>query len=111
VASETALLPWQRAIADAIVEAGVEAVAWVPDARLRGIVDALDGTVIHTLTREEECVGFAGIGMPLVISMRGTLGESNPAQVPMGRATRALLEALTIQSLPLTDPDAAAAAS
>jgi sulfopyruvate decarboxylase subunit alpha len=49
--------------------------------------------------------------MPLVISMRGTLGESNPAQVPMERATRALLEALTIQSLPVTHPDAAAAAA
>ena len=28
-----------------------------------------------------------GIGVPLVLSMRGTLGEANPSQVPMGRAT------------------------
>jgi hypothetical protein len=62
VASETAPLPWQRAIADAIVEAGVEAVAWVHDACLRGIVGALDGTVIHTLTREEGASALRGSG-------------------------------------------------
>ena len=86
---------------------------------------------MRTLTREEECVGFAcgfsaaggrpavlmqcsglgnalnalgsfaipyAIGIPLVLSMRGTLGEENPSQVPMGRATTALLAALGIQS-------------
>ncbi len=75
---------------------------------------------VRTLTREEECIGYAcgyaaaggrtavlmqcsglgnalnalgsfaipyAIGIPLVLSMRGTLGEENPAQVPMGRAT------------------------
>jgi sulfopyruvate decarboxylase subunit alpha len=141
MASEpTAPLLWQRAIADALAEAGVETVAWVPDARLRGIVETLDGPAVRTLTREEECVGYAcgfgaaggraavlmqcsglgnalnalgslaipyGIGVPLVISMRGTLGESNPAQVPMGRATRSLLDALAIQSFAVADPDEA----
>ncbi len=101
--------------------AGVSAVAYVPDARLRGVIAALDDSIaVRTLTREEECVGFAcgysaaggrpavlmqcsglgnalnalgsfaipyAIGIPLVLSMRGTLGEENPAQVPMGRAT------------------------
>jgi sulfopyruvate decarboxylase alpha subunit len=38
-----------------------------------------------------------GLGIPLVLSMRGTLGEGNPAQVPMGRATPAVLEALGVQ--------------
>lgn len=38
-----------------------------------------------------------GLAVPLVVSMRGTLGERNPSQLPMGRATRPLLEALGIQ--------------
>ncbi|NMI01705.1 thiamine pyrophosphate-binding protein [Pseudonocardia acidicola] len=41
------------------------------------------------------------LGLPLVISMRGTLGERNPSQVPIGRATRSLLDALGVQSFPL----------
>jgi len=39
-----------------------------------------------------------GLGLPLVLSMRGTLGEGNPSQVPMGRATPAVLDALGIQA-------------
>lgn len=38
-----------------------------------------------------------GLTAPLVISMRGTLGEQNPAQVSMGQATAPLLTALGIQ--------------
>ena len=131
-------LDWQRAIADALAAAGVGAVAYVPDARLRGVIAALDGSIaVRTLTREEECVGFAcgysaaggrpavlmqcsglgnalnalgsfalpyAIGIPLVLSMRGTLGEENPSQVPMGRATAGLLAALGIQSYPVHAP-------
>src|SRR5438874_1368552 len=54
-------LAWQQAIADAIVAAEVTAVAYVPDARLRGIVTALraGGVPVRTLTREEECIGYA----------------------------------------------------
>lgn len=37
-----------------------------------------------------------GIALPLVLSMRGTIGERNPSQIPIGRATRAFLEALGI---------------
>jgi sulfopyruvate decarboxylase subunit alpha len=135
-------LDWQRAIAGAITKARVDTVAYVPDARLRGIVAELDGPDAMILTREEECVAFAsgqlavgrraavlmqcsglgnalnalgslcspyGLMPPLVISMRGTLGERNPSQVPMGRATPALLEALGIQVFTLADPDAAQA--
>ena len=50
-----------------------------------------------------------GLGIPLVLSMRGTLGEGNPSQVPMGRATPAVLDALGIQSFrlrPLSDVEA-----
>jgi sulfopyruvate decarboxylase subunit alpha len=134
-------LDWQREIAAAIVEADVDVVAYVPDARLRGIVAALEPhTTVRTLTREEECIGYAcgftaaggrtavlmqcsglgnalnalgsfaipyALGIPLVLSMRGTLGEENPAQVPMGRATVALLDALGVQSFPVNEAHAA----
>jgi sulfopyruvate decarboxylase alpha subunit len=138
------VLDWQRAVAAAVRDAGVDTVAYVPDARLRGIVDALghDGPRLRVLTREEECVAYAaghgaagrravvlmqcsglgnalnalgsfalpyGIGVPLIVSMRGTLGETNPAQVPMGRATPSLLAALGIQAFSVTDPDRAGA--
>jgi sulfopyruvate decarboxylase TPP-binding subunit len=39
-----------------------------------------------------------GLGFGLVLSMRGTLGERNPSQVPLGRATVRLLALLGIQS-------------
>jgi len=45
-----------------------------------------------------------GLGMPIVISMRGTIGERNPAQVPMGRATVPILTALGIQAFTARDP-------
>jgi sulfopyruvate decarboxylase alpha subunit len=135
----TEALDWQRDIASALAAGGVEAIAYVPDARLRGIVAELEtrDVRVRTLTREEECVGWAcgfaaaggrpavlmqcsglgnalnalgsfaipyAIGIPLVLSMRGTLGEENPSQVPMGRATTGLLAALGIQSFPVADP-------
>jgi sulfopyruvate decarboxylase subunit alpha len=134
-------LDWQREIAAALVEAEVDVVAYVPDARLRGIVSALESqTKVRTLTREEECVGYAcgfaaaggrtavlmqcsglgnalnalgsfaipyAIGIPLVLSMRGTLGEENPSQVPMGRATAGLLDALGVQAFAVSDARAA----
>jgi sulfopyruvate decarboxylase alpha subunit len=39
-----------------------------------------------------------GLGFPLVLSMRGTLGERNPAQVPLGRTTVELLSLLAVPS-------------
>jgi sulfopyruvate decarboxylase subunit alpha len=138
-------LDWQSRIADAIRAAGVETVAYVPDARLRGIVSALeayDVPRLRILTREEECLAYAcghlaagrramvlmqcsglgnalntlgslclpyGLGVPMVVSMRGTLGEGNLAQVPMGRATPAILGALDIQAFTLVDPERAGA--
>ena len=32
--------------------------------------------------------------MPMIVTMRGDFGEFNPAQVPMGQATQAVLEAM-----------------
>jgi sulfopyruvate decarboxylase TPP-binding subunit len=54
------------------------------------------------------CVPY-GIGVPIILSMRGTLGERNPSQVPMGRATPSLLAALEIQAFPVADPERARA--
>lgn len=45
------------------------------------------------------------IPMLLLISERGRLGEFNPVQVPLGRATPRILEALGIQSFALEDQD------
>jgi sulfopyruvate decarboxylase alpha subunit len=126
---------WQDALAAAIVGAKTDVIAYVPDSRLRGVIAAIDDAIrVRTLTREEECIGFAAgfraaggrpvvmmqssglgnslnaigslvvpyrLGFPLVVTMRGTLGERNPSQVPIGRATRALLDAFGIQAYPL----------
>jgi sulfopyruvate decarboxylase subunit alpha len=136
-------LTWQQRLADELTEAGVEVAAWVPDKRLAPIADRLAqrGVPLRTLTREDECFGYAaghraaggtplvmiqcsglgnslnaigslvipyGLGFPVVISMRGTLGERNPSQMPLGRTTVAMLEALGVQAFPLASPDAVA---
>jgi sulfopyruvate decarboxylase TPP-binding subunit len=36
--------------------------------------------------------------VPLIVSMRGTLGETNPVQVPLGIATPTLLQSIGVQS-------------
>jgi len=129
-------LDWQHGLADVLAARGVTAAAYVPDTRLQGILAALAGHGIRmrSLTREEECVGYAAgeriaggrpvvlmqssglgnainalgslavpyrLGIPLVVSMRGTLGEANPSQVLMGRAAVPLLSALGIQTFSL----------
>ena len=137
-------MSWQEVLADALVDAGVEVAAWVPDKRLAPIGVRLTqrGIPLRALTLEEECFGYAagyraaggmplvlvqcsglgnslnaigslvipyGLGFPVVVSMRGTLGERNPAQMPLGRTTVAMLEALGVQAFPLRNPDVAAA--
>ena len=121
------------AIAEALVAAGVDRAAWVPDKRLVPIAARLEelGVPVRTLAREDECVGFAagyraagglpavlmqssglghslnalgslaipfGLAFPLVVSMRGTLGERNRSQTDIGRTTAAMLAQLGIQS-------------
>src|SRR3954468_12569189 len=130
---------WQEILADALIAAGVEVAAWVPDKRLAPIAARLAerGIPLRTLTREDECFGYAagyraaggmplvmvqcsglgnslnaigslvvpyGLGFPVVLSMRGTLGERNPAQMALGRTTVTTLAALGIQAFPLTEP-------
>jgi sulfopyruvate decarboxylase subunit alpha len=53
------------------------------------------------------CFKPYGVGVPMVLSMRGTLGETNPVQVPMGRATKPGLDALDIQHFSITDAGSA----
>jgi sulfopyruvate decarboxylase subunit alpha len=139
----TSPLDWSTAVADTLVRRGVTVAAFVPDTRLQGILQRLAecNVCLRSLTREEECVGYAAgqriagkrpvvlmqssglgnainalgslvvpyrLGIPLVVSMRGTLGEANPSQVPMGRATVPLLNALGIQAFALRVAAAAA---
>src|SRR5262249_21382106 len=130
---------WQQALAHALIDAGAEVVLWVPDKRLAPIGTRLAerGVPLRTLTREDECFGYAagyraaggmpvvlaqcsglgnslnaigslvipyGLAFPVVLSMRGTLGERNPAQMPLGRTAVAMLDALGVQAFPLRDP-------
>jgi sulfopyruvate decarboxylase alpha subunit len=127
---------WQQALADALIDAGVEVALWVPDKRLAPIGTRLAerGIPLRTLTREEECFGYAagyraaggtpvvlaqcsglgnslnaigslvipyGLAFPVVLSMRGTLGERNPAQMPLGRGTVGMLDAVGVQAFTL----------
>ena len=137
--TEAAASTWQAELARALAEGGVEAAAWVPDKRLAPVVEALAAlsVPVRTLTREEECVGWAagyraaggtplvlmqcsglgnslnaigslvvpyGLGFPLILSMRGALGERNPAQIALGRTAVPMLELLGIQAFRLRRP-------
>jgi sulfopyruvate decarboxylase subunit alpha len=131
---------WQQELADALVEAGVEVAAWVPDKRLAPIGARLAerGIPCRTLPREEECFAYAagfraaggmplvmvqssglgnslnaigsfvipyGLGFPAVISMRGSLGERNPSQMSLGRATAGTLDLLGVEAFSLSAPE------
>jgi sulfopyruvate decarboxylase alpha subunit len=135
-------LAWQTVIADTLTARGVTMAVYVPDTRLQPIIARLadNGVCLRSLTREEECVGYAAgqriagqrpvvlmqnsglgnalnaigslavpyrLGLPLVVSMRGTLGEANPSQVPLGRAASSLLATLGIQSFSVRSAAAA----
>lgn len=145
-ASNEEPLDWQLAIADTLTAQGVTVAAYVPDTRLQGILFRLadNGVRMRSLTREEECIGYAAgqriagkrpvvlmqssglgnalnalgslavpyrLGLPLVISMRGTLGEANPSQVPLGRAAAQFLRALGVQAFSLRTATAAVQAT
>src|SRR3954453_22701114 len=134
-------MTWQEEFGDAFIEACVEVAAWVPDKRLAPVAERLArrGIPLRTLTREEECFGYAagyraaggmplvlvqcsglgnslnaigslvipyGLGFPVVVSMRGTLGERNPAQMPLGRTTVAMRDALGVPLFSLSEPGA-----
>jgi sulfopyruvate decarboxylase subunit alpha len=46
-----------------------------------------------------------GYGFPMVLSMRGSLGERNPSQLPLGQATPALLRSLGLEPFSLRRPE------
>ncbi len=129
---------WQEQLARALLKTGIEVAVWVPDKRLAPIAASLaaDDLPVRTLTREEECIGYAagyraaggmpvvlmqcsglgnsinslsslaipfGLGFPVLLSMRGTLGERNPAQVGLGRTAVDMLALLGVQSFSLRD--------
>lgn len=142
----TGSLDWQLSVADALAAGGVTVAAYVPDKRLQGILARLadHGVCMRSLTREEECVGYAAgqriagkrpvvlmqssglgnalnalgslavpyrLGLPLVISMRGSFGEANPSQIPLGRAAAQFLGSLGVQAFSLRAAAAAASAT
>src|SRR3954462_3051971 len=79
-------MSWQTALADALVDAGVEVAAWVPDKRLAPIGTQLAerGIPLRTLTREEECFGYAAGhraagGLPVVLAQCSGLGKARHA--------------------------------
>jgi sulfopyruvate decarboxylase subunit alpha len=51
-----------------------------------------------------------GIACPMIVSLRGEIGDRNVAQVPLGRAIRGILDELGIQSTWITDGAKAGAA-
>src|ERR1700684_3647278 len=59
--SDVPRLDWQLVIADTLAAHGVTVAAYVPDTRLQGILSRLAelGVCLRSLTREEECVGYA----------------------------------------------------
>src|SRR5580698_6955072 len=60
-ATDEQRLDWQLAVADTLTARGVTVAAYVPDTRLQGILSRLadNGVAMRSLTREEECVGYA----------------------------------------------------
>ncbi len=86
---------------------GLAAGAWLGGARAVVLMQSSGvGNLPNALAMAQECA------FPLVIlvTMRGEDGETNPWQVPMGRATGPLLEAMGVEVRRVTDPGDVAAA-
>ena len=92
-------MTWQEALARELVAGGVDVAAQVPDSRLDGVVRGLAARDlrVRTLTREEECVGYAaGVaspgGRPLVLIQCSGLGNALNAlgslAIPYGLGSR-----------------------
>ena len=64
------------------------------------------GNIINALGTIKEC----RVPLPMIITMRGEYGEFNPWQVPMGQATRAVLEAMGVVVQTAAEPEAVAPA-
>jgi len=64
------------------------------------------GNIINVLGTIREC----RVPLPMIITMRGEYGEFNPWQVPMGQATRSVLEAMDVVVQSALEPEAVAPA-
>jgi sulfopyruvate decarboxylase alpha subunit len=64
------------------------------------------GNLINALGAVQEC----GFPFLMVATMRGEDGEFNPWQVPMGRATSAVLEAMGVEVKRVSEPEKVGAA-
>ena len=91
-------MTWQDALADELAAGGVDVAVQVPDSRLDGVVRGLAarGTRIRTLTREEECVGYAaGVrlagGRPLALMQCSGLGNALNALGSLGNLLAVVL--------------------
>jgi sulfopyruvate decarboxylase alpha subunit len=85
-----------RAVALTTEEEGVAmlAGAWLGGARGVLLMQSSGvGNCINMLSLNQEC----RIPLLALITMRGEWGEFNPQQVPMGRSTQAVLEAVGVQ--------------
>ncbi|TVQ38994.1 MAG: phosphonopyruvate decarboxylase [Geminicoccaceae bacterium] len=122
---------WQDDIFQAMLEARIEQVGYVPDAGHKAVIRACEadpGIEATVLTTEEEgipllvgaylggqrgvllmqssgvgnCINLLGlpqlmgVPLPMLVTMRGEWAEFNGWQVPMGQATRPVLEAMGV---------------
>ena len=89
---------WPAAIYRALKQHRIRQVSYVPDAghkRLIELCHADRSMAVVPLTTEEEGIGLAAgawlggerAALLMLITMRGEIGETNPWQIPMGRAT------------------------
>jgi sulfopyruvate decarboxylase alpha subunit len=70
---------------------GLAAGAWLGGERCVLLMQSSGvGNIVNALGMVKEC----RFPLPLIVTMRGEQGEFNPWQVPMGQATRAVLEAM-----------------
>lgn len=84
---------------------GLAAGAWLGGARTALLMQSSGvGNLMNALGMARECA----FPLVLVITMRGEDGETNPWQVPVGRATAALLTEMGVEVLRADSPEAVA---
>jgi sulfopyruvate decarboxylase alpha subunit len=73
---------------------GLATGAWLGGARSVLLMQSSGvGNVVNALGMAKEC----GTPVPMIVTMRGEQGETNPWQVPMGRAAGVVLEAMGVR--------------
>jgi sulfopyruvate decarboxylase alpha subunit len=95
--------PAQRAVVLSTEEEGIglAAGAWLGGARTAVLMQSSGvGNCVNALGTIAEC----RFPLLMIVTMRGEPGETNPWQVPMGRATPAVLEAPGVEVRKATRP-------